>query len=133
MLIPTVNLLVPVVAGIAGFAFGGFYWGALFGNTWRRLEGKTREELAFTRQALAAGLITRIVGAYILTLFISYAGGKSVIDGAEIGFLAWLGFVITISIGSAMFERESWKLFALRVPATLIEFTMTGAIIGALL
>lgn len=51
--------------------------------------------------------------------------------GAEIGFLAWLGFVIPPAIGQAAFERKPWQVVAIGLPESLIGLVVVGAIVGA--
>jgi hypothetical protein len=64
-------------------------------------------------------------------VFVGWVGAQGVGAGAEIGFLAWLGFVIPPTLGQAVFERKPWQVVAIGLPESLIGFVLVGAIVGA--
>jgi hypothetical protein len=72
-----------------------------------------------------------VVVAYVLAVFAGWAGAQEAGAEVEIGFLAWLGFVVTLPVGQAAFERRPWQVVAVALPESLIGFALTGAIVGA--
>ncbi len=98
-----INPLAVLAAAVAGFAFGAAWYSTLSGP-WLRAVGLTREQLAESKSAkpfVIAGL-AQLVMAAVLAWFLGHAAGGPAepaeltwYDGLRVGFLAWLGFVIT--------------------------------------
>jgi len=128
--LPQVNLLAAVVAAMAAFLTGGLYW-AFLTPAWLRYLGRPPEEARPTPAQLGVAFVSRVVLACILGVFVGWAGAQEVGAGAEIGFLAWLGFVIPPAVGQAAFERKPWQVLVIGLPESLIGFVLVGAIVGA--
>jgi hypothetical protein len=127
--VPSVNLLAVLVATIAAFLAGGVYW-ALFTNAWRQARGLTAEAGRMAPSALGVALVTRILIAYVLALFVRYAHAAGLLGGAEIGLLAWLGFVLPPALGEAAFGGRPWKSLPIGLPEPLIGLVLMGAVLG---
>jgi len=93
--------------------------------------GTPPEEARPTPGQLGIAFVTRVVVAYVLAVFAVWAGARGVGAGMEIGFLAWLGFVVPLAIGQAAFERRPWQVVAVALPESLIGLVLMGAIVGA--
>jgi hypothetical protein len=128
--LPEVNLLAVIVAAVAFFITGGVYW-AVFTPAWLRRLGRPPEEARPTPAQLGVAFVTRVVLAYVLAVFVVWAGAQGAGAGAELGFLAWLGFVVPPALGQAVFERKPWQVVAIGLPESLIGFLLVGAIVGA--
>jgi Protein of unknown function (DUF1761) len=128
--LPPINILAVVVAAIVVFLVGGVYW-AVFTPAWSRRLGTPAEEARPTPARLGVAFVTRIVVACVLAVFVGWAGAQGFAGGAEIGFLAWLGFVMPLALGQAAFEGKSWQVVAIGLPESLIGFVLMGAIVGA--
>ena len=128
--LPEVNLLAVIVAAVAFFITGGVYW-AVFTPAWLRRLGRPPEEARPTPAQLGVAFVTRVLLAYVLAVFVVWGGAQGAGAGAEIGILAWLGFVVPPTLGQAVFERKPWQVVAIGLPESLIGFVMVGAILGA--
>lgn len=128
--LPQVNLLAAIVAAVVVFLISGLYWAVLTPAYLRRL-GRPPEEARPTPAQLGVAFVTRVLLAWVLAVFVGWAGAREVGAGAEIGFLAWLGFVIPLAVGQAAFERKPWQVLAIGLPESLIGFVLVGAIVGA--
>jgi hypothetical protein len=128
--LPPVNVLATIVAAIAAFLIGGIYW-AVFTPIWSRYLGSQPEGARPTAARLGVAFVTRVVVALVLAVFVRWAGTSGAGGGAEIGFLAWLGFVIPPAIGQAAFERKPWQVVAIGAPESLIGFMVMGSLVGA--
>jgi len=128
--LPPVNLLAAVAAAAAVFLIGGLYW-AVFTPAWSRRLGRPPEEARPTPAQLGVAFVTRVVVACVLAVFVGWAGALGAVGGAEIGFLAWLGFVMPLAVGQASFERRPWQVVAIGLPESLIGLVLMGAIVGA--
>ena len=127
--LPPVNLLAAIVAAAATFLTAGLYW-AVFTPAYLRHLGRPAEEARPTPVQFGVAFVTRVLLAYVLAVFVGWAGARGVGAGAEIGFLAWLGFVIPLAVGQAAFERKPWQVLAIGLPESLIGFVLMGAIVG---
>ena len=87
------------------------------------------------RGALAPALVAQIVGdlimAYILARFIVHYGVPSFGEGVLVGFMAWLGFIATVTIGQVFYEHRPIGLFFINNGYLLIGLVVMGAILGA--
>ena len=128
--IPSVNLIAVVVAAVVVFVSGGIYWGVI-ANPLTKLLGKVPEDVKMPPAALIAAFLTRVVVAYVLAIFLNYAGAQSALAAAAFALLAWIGFVITISIGQAAFRQISWTQFIVNAGESLLGYALMGAVIGA--
>jgi Protein of unknown function (DUF1761) len=128
--IPSVNLIAVVVAAVVAFVSGGIYWGVI-ANPLTKLLGRVPEQGKMPPAALIASFLTRLVVAYVLAIFLNYADAQNALAGASIALLAWIGFVLTISIGQAAFGQISWTQFIVNAGESLLGYVLMGAIIGA--
>jgi Protein of unknown function (DUF1761) len=128
--LPPINLIAAVAAAAAVFLIGGLYW-AVFTPIWSRRLGTPPEEARPTPARLGVAFVTRVVVACVLAVFVGWTGAQGAGGGAEIGFLAWLGFVIPVGVGQAAFERKPWQVVVIGLPESLIGFVVMGAIVGA--
>ena len=62
----------------------------------------------------SSSIISDLVMAYILARFVVHYGATTLGDGVLIGFMAWLGFVVTIMVGGIFYEKKPMEL----VPST---------------
>ncbi|OGC85928.1 MAG: hypothetical protein A2V73_08125 [candidate division Zixibacteria bacterium RBG_19FT_COMBO_42_43] len=113
---------------------GLWYSKLLFANPWMKAIGKTEAEIKASGSP-APGYIIAFVGAlftaFILATFINYAGGATLVDGAKIGFYAWLGFGITTLAPAYYFEMRPKALLLIYAGYTLVAFIIMGGILGA--
>ena len=109
--LPPVNILAAIVAAAAVFLIGGLYW-AVFTPAWSRRLGTPPEDARPTPARLGVAFVTRVVVAFILAVFVGWTGAQGAGGGAEIGFLAWLGFVVPPALArrrSSESPGRSWR------------------------
>src|ERR1051325_298804 len=128
--IPSVNLIAVVVAAVVAFVSGGIYWGVI-ANPLTKLLGGVPDPGKMPPAALIASFLTRVMVAYVLAIFLKYADDQDALSGAAIALLAWIGFVLTISIGQASFRQISWSQFIVNAGESLLGYALMGVIIGA--
>jgi hypothetical protein len=84
--------------------------------------------------AMAPAMVVQLVGdlvmAYILARFIVHYGDPSLVGGAIVGFMAWLGFVATLMAASMFYEKKPGELIAINAGYQLVGIVVMGAIIG---
>ncbi len=127
-----VSWLAVIVAAIVRFAIGAGWYTALFGKRWRQLQGIPEGgSTAGMGQAMAAGFIGDLVMSYVLARFVGHYGAVTIMDGLLVGFLAWLGFVATIMLGSIFYEKKPGELIAINAGYQLVTILVMGAILAA--
>jgi hypothetical protein len=126
-----VNWWAVIIAAIVKFAIGAGWYTALFGTRYRALmgvpEGSSQEGLV---PAMVVQIIGDLIMAYVLARFIGHYGATGLVNGAFIGFMAWLGFVVTIMVGSIFYEKRSPELVAINAGYLLVGIVVMGGIIG---
>ena len=128
--IPSVNLIAVLVAAVVSFVSGSVYWGVI-ANPLTKLLGEVPELGRPPIAGLIASFLTRVVVAYVLAIFLNYAGAQNALAGAALALLAWIGFVITISIGQAAFGWMSWTRLVVGAGESLLGYALMGAVFGA--
>jgi hypothetical protein len=127
-----INWVAVFAAAVSSFVLGGVWYSALFAKAWQKAAGLSDEQLKAGNPALIFG------GSFVLALIAS--ASFAVFLGAEIdaatgalyGFTAGLCWV-TASFGiNYLFERKSMALFVINGGYHTLQFTLIGAILGAL-
>ncbi len=128
--ISQLNYLAILVAAISTFVLGGVWYAPfLFGNAWMK-------ENNFTQDDLKDGSARIFGGAFILALLMAFnlaafIGTESdVTFGVFAGLAAGLGWVAFAMGITYLFERKSFRLWAINAGYHVIAFTIMGAILG---
>ena len=127
-----INWLAILVCVIFKQALGAaWYSPALFGARWSALTGVTQKDMqAGLVKALVPDVIGSLIMAYVLVHAVHYAGANTLLMGAAVGFLNWLGFVAVTHLGSVTFEKRPVALFALNMGYLAIALIVMGAILA---
>jgi ethanolamine transporter EutH len=124
-----VNWLAVFVAAAVGLAVGiAWYAPPILGNRARQAAVPTPGR---DPKAAAASIVTVALMAYVLALVLGAMEVSSVLDGAIVGVVAWLGFVFTTVMAIALFERRSFLYVAVTAGQPLLALVAMGAVIGA--
>jgi hypothetical protein len=128
-----VYFLAVIGAAVLGMGVGAFWYSpAGFGKMWMRLIGLTQKDLEKAKdkgmgKAYGITFISLLVMSYILSVFVNNGG---VMGGLKTGFLLWLGFVATVSIGGVLWRDEPWALYILNTTHWLVVILIMGVING---
>lgn len=102
-----INILAIVIATIAQFAIGAFWYTVLFGNLWGRIHGfeklsKSKQKEMMSQMGpyygiqLAVTIITTVSLAQLLMRLPDYSG-------ISLAIILWLGFIVPTQISSVIF------------------------------
>lgn len=135
MHVSPVNYLAVLVSGIVIFLIGGaWYSPALFAHQWVALQGRTEEELKATSSAtpgkFIAVFICAVVSAWVLGVLLNHFVHPTLLRGAEVGLLCWIGFTGATSFGSYMFSGRPRALWAIDSGYYLVSFVVAGIILA---
>jgi hypothetical protein len=138
-----VNFVAVGAATIAGMAVG-FLWfnPRLFGNSWFRIIGidpTDRVRIAQMRKDTGPLFLLMFAGvflsAYMLARFIGLLGWGTLMGGARLGFYVWIGFMLQVVMGFAIFggkkRRLMWLTILVQGGHYLAVMLAMGAILGA--
>jgi hypothetical protein len=130
---PEINWIAVLVAAAASFALGGLWYSpALFGKAWQREAGLTDEQLKNGNMARIFGL------SFVLALlaawnFANFLGPRpSVVFGTAVGASAGLLWVASSFGINYLFERKSFKLFAINGGYHTVQFAIIGLVLALL-
>ncbi|TSC86642.1 MAG: hypothetical protein G01um10147_854 [Microgenomates group bacterium Gr01-1014_7] len=123
-----------VISAVAAMVVGSLWYGPLFGKAWMKLVGISKDDVNKKDIPKMYGtmFIGALIEAYILSLFIHYAGAFNLILGAKTGLWAWLGFVATTMIGNYMFAKRPMNLYFIDAGYALANLLVMGAILGSM-
>lgn len=133
-----VNFIAIVLSAIASMVIGSIWYGPLFGKAFmkamgmdkwseqRKAEEKKKMGKMYLIQFLASVLMFYVVAMLVLKLDM-----MSVSGGMMVAFWAWLGFVVPVKLGDAIWGG-SMTLFWLGAGNMLLTLLAAGAVIGGM-
>jgi hypothetical protein len=130
---PEVNWIAIVLAAVACFVLGGLWYSpVLFGKAWQREAGLTDEQLKKGNLPVIFGT-TLLLALLAAWNFANFLGPRpSVAFGTGVGFSAGLLWVAGSFGINYLFERRSFKLFAINGGYHTLQFTIIGAVLALL-
>jgi surface polysaccharide O-acyltransferase-like enzyme len=133
--VTSVNYLAVLVAAIINMVVGALWYSqALFGNAWMGLMGLKQEDMQRRMTRSSGAYIVTFIGsflmAYALARIIWYAQATTLVAGALIGLLAWLGFVATTHGANYLFEGRPSRLFGINTGYPLVSLIIIGAMLA---
>lgn len=140
----TINYLAVLVSGISAVVIGFLWYGPVFGKVWMKEVGYTDADATAARndpakmnamyRSYALTALAGLAMAFILAHFISMAplvlGMTGLSGGMAVAAMAWIGFIVPISLNSVLWEGKSSKywlvvagyyLFTLLVMSTILS------------
>ena len=130
---PEVNWIAIVVAAVGSFVLGGLWYSpALFGKAWQREAGLSDQQLAKGNKARIFGL-TLVLAFLAAWNFANFLGPRPSLAlglgaGASAGLL-WVAGSMGINY---LFERKSFKLFAINGGFHTLQFAVIGLVLSLL-
>jgi hypothetical protein len=131
-----INYWAVLVAGAAGFVFGGV-WYRLLAEPWKAAHGFTREQIRAHHGSAAApwpliiALAADLIMAWMLAGVMGHLGAVTIMNGVISAAFIWFGFVITTLAVNNTFGMRKPALIAINGGHWLAVLLLMGAIIGA--
>lgn len=124
-----------IIAAVVYFFLGGVWYSPkLFGSYHMKQhglsQGSQEDQTTCCKFSLYAEFVIDLVMAYVLAIFINFAGGKGWADGALIALWVWIGFVATTHLSVLIWTRKTFTSFLISSGFVLIGLVVMGAIIG---
>ncbi|MEQ1615109.1 MAG: DUF1761 domain-containing protein [Hyphomicrobiaceae bacterium] len=128
-----VNFWAIIAAAVAGFLFGGLYYG-LLSRQWLSASGQTMEEVQKTGMLvpMAISAVALLIMAWVLAGIVGHFGpGRiTVRHGLITGGLSWLGFVATTIAVNHAYQGARRTLTLIDTGHWLGVLLIQGAVIG---
>ncbi|MGZ8350030.1 MAG: DUF1761 domain-containing protein [Allosphingosinicella sp.] len=129
---PDVNWLAVLLCGVGSLVLGGLWYAPpVFGRAWQRHAGISDEAIAGGSMAMIFGLtfLLSLAAAAVFALFLGGFGLVPAIGAGASAGLFWVGASFGINY---LFERRSLALWLINAGYHVLQFTLFGAILGAL-
>ena len=133
-----INLWAVLVCGIISMVLGAIWYGPFFGKAWMRIEG-VNAATAEERKKMQKGMAGMYIVQFLLSLLQVYilAGMNRDLPaslGIHNAILVWLGFVVPLVAGVAMWNNKStgtkWARFAIQAGYYLITFIIFASVLA---
>ncbi|MDO8563777.1 MAG: DUF1761 domain-containing protein [Nanoarchaeota archaeon] len=123
-----------LLCALASMVIGSLWYGPLFGKTWMKLSGMTKEQIAKGKKMnmtpyYFAAFIMSLLTAYVLEWLINALNVPSISGALLLGVLVWLGFYVTTLSSSVLWEGKPFKLYLLNISYGLVLFLAISAIL----
>jgi hypothetical protein len=145
-----INLLGILLAAIADIAIGMLWYSPyMFGNTWMKIIGKQETEMSATSLEYVWSVLSALISAFLLSLFIYYANISSEVGELRDGFLfgewsaiptgilvaifIWLGFIVTSLSTELIWEGRNRRLLGINLGYQLVRLLITGIILALMM
>ncbi len=131
-----INYLAVGVAALATIFIGALWYSPLlFHKLWVKAHGYSEEKVEELRKAagraFVVSLFCYVVMAFVLAVFVSYAGASTVLQGAFLGLLVWIGFLATLGLTANMFSEKPLSTYLLDAGYQLVYTVVMGVILAA--
>ena len=128
-----VNYLAVGVAALATIFIGALWYSRLlFGKLWVEAHGYSEEKAKqMAGRGFAVSLFCYLVMAFVLAVLVSYAGVSTVLQGAFLGLLVWIGFLSTLGLTAHMFSEKPLSTYLIDAGYQLVYAVVMGVILAA--
>lgn len=132
-----ISYLPIIVASIVSFGISSLWYSPfLFGKEWLRALKTKEEDIENLRnekvfRSYIVQLLFTIVSFAVLAFIVSFVDSRTGSDGAFLGLLFWIGYIVPNSVSGLLWKKEPFALLMIETVNTLLTLTIGGAIIGA--
>lgn len=126
------NFLAVLVAAFIQWILGALWYSLFFAKPWMALTGHTpgqRPKGAIF--SMIASFFGGLILCFMLAHVVIWAGAVTVDRGAFAGFVCWVGFIAVPLFSETLYERRSFKLFAINSGYWLAALLISGGVLGA--
>ena len=134
----SVNYWAILVCAIVSMVIGSIWYGPLFGKMFMKEMGMdqwTPEKQQAMKKSMGLSYALQFVASLVMFFVLSYLmrglGQISVQGGIMVALWVWVGFVVPLALGNAIWGGKK-TLFWLSIGNMLLTLVASGAIIGAM-
>lgn len=131
-----INILAVLVAAVATFGIGALWYSPfLFGKQWIAFNDVTPDKVEAMRKGAVRlygiSFLCYVVLAAVFAILIRMVHLQTVLAGAKMGGMLWVGFVATLGLTANLYSGRSLKAFALDAGYQLVFMVVMGLILTA--
>jgi len=133
----SVNFWAVLVSAVASMVIGSIWFGPLFGKVYMNAMGMDKmspeQQAAMKKSMMLTYLwqfLASLVMFYVFAWLMGALGANSIMNGFQVAFWVWLGFIVPLKFGDALWGGKM-TLFWLGIGNSLLTLLAAGAIIGA--
>jgi hypothetical protein len=134
-----INIVAILVAVVVNFILGFIWYTPLFGKAWAKEMGYDTNSKPDTG-VMVKGLVFMIIGNFLFAWVFAHniAAWTFVPNVNQLGPLAnslnaaiftWIGFYLPGHLGSTVWEKKSWRLFAINAGYNLVSLLVVAFIL----
>jgi len=124
-----VNILAVIVGTVISFILGWLWYGPFFGKQWMRAANMSKGSM--DEASIVTSLIMTFITFYIAAVFMKASGAATLLSGAFVGVLIWLGFFLVKSVDGVLWEKKKMAFLYIGTAYDLVRFMIVGAILAA--
>jgi multisubunit Na+/H+ antiporter MnhB subunit len=136
----SINITAVLVAAIVSFTIGFVWYTVLFAKLWMKEMGYS-SDMRPNRNSMLKGISFMLVSnlLFVWVLAWTMAGWQFIPNAREMGstdnginsaIFLWLGFFVPVHVWRIVWEKSSWKLFAINASHHLVTLMITALIIA---
>ena len=120
-----------ILSTVASVVIGGFWYSpSVFGSFWARSHLFDINSLKATPLALGGAVLIAFIETLVLGVLIKYLPVTSILNGAYVGFLVWLGFVATTQFSGVIWAKKPLGAYLVDIGCALVTLVVAGAILA---
>lgn len=125
-----------LVATLVHYVLGGLWYSPLlFGNKFLQIMAWSPEKIEeISSQSHVKELIIAFVSSailvYVLAHFVQYTKATTALAGVQTAFWLWLGFIVTTSVATVLFEFRPLGLYLINAGYQLVGCSLAGVILA---
>jgi hypothetical protein len=137
----SINWLAVIACVVVSMVSGTIWYNPkTFFPVWWKGIGKTESDVPGQADAMGMTWVLTLIASFVQAVFMSLMvtalgsmtpGGATLVSGATVGFLLWLGFIAPTYLVNKLFAGHGLKIWAIETGNHLVNFILFGAILGA--
>jgi hypothetical protein len=130
------NHLALLVSALYQWILGALWYSLFFNKPWMALTGHSKaarvkgEMPKGTIFAVSSSFVGSLILSFILAHVVVWSGAASLGEGALIGFICWLGFIVPPSFAETVYEKRPYQLFTINAGYWLASLLGSGMLLA---
>ena len=127
-----INIWAVLVAAVIRLVVGAVWYSPVaFGPVWQKTVGISQDKMmAAMPRAIAVDAVGSLIMSFILLHAVTYAGANTLLLGATVGALNWLGFVAVVLIATNVYEQKPMRGAYIGAGFNLVAMALMGALLA---
>ncbi|MBS4167642.1 DUF1761 domain-containing protein [Parachlamydia sp. AcF125] len=102
----------------------------LFGTIWLKEMNLVPEQIRTPWIESLSAFLMALLMSYILSQFVVLTNSYTLTQGACLGFLIWLGFIVPTLFSNVLWEKKPIKVYLIHISLVLLFLVISGSILS---